>query len=163
MLGESTYALIAESKADLRIFDAMMPDHLKRVLHTSERRNVALFQILMEETGHIDKNRAIDMIAGFKTIGVADETGLWAHDPKFKGPEKAGGTDALTDVPFKIKHERPAWQEDYAIDFGEKVVESDMATGRFDEVNEEDVRVKPMKAFGLGQNYCHRTKNNYSR
>lgn len=167
--GKLTRESAALKYKDERIYDARVPEHLKKVLVTEETRNVCLFHRITEELDYVDKDLAIDMAEGFQTVGVHKKTGVWEVSPKKVHPKKAPTADFYSS--FKQGDGlgmKPSWMEDYSIDGVLDLILEDMKLGRLIEITEAELVAPPMLAFGLDQVtkirqiVDERTKSDYS-
>ena len=154
------------SYRDERIFDIVVPQHLLPVLTANGvSRNICLFQKLIEITNHVDKNLAIDIATGFRTIGHSPITGLWPPRDNSMAIEKP--VEDFYNTRIVVKKSVPTLEADI-LDHIIGEIEEDMKKGRYREITKEMLKVQPMVAFGVKQKnkirliIDERLKNSYS-
>lgn len=164
-----TKASSAHAYKDERIYGVTVPPHLLRVLVTEQTRNVCLFHRLIEELDYVDKDLALNMAQGYRTIGAHKVTGVWEVDETKCVPQKSPVEDFYCKTPLSGSlGGKPDWMEDYVIDAVRDAILEDQKLGRFIEVRREELVAPPMLAFGLDQTTKirqiadERTKNDYS-
>ena len=151
---------------DKRIFQITVPEHLKKVLSANGiQRNVCLFHKLVEITHHCDKDIALDIGRGFRTIGESPITGLWPlrdNSSKIKKEVKD-----FYEAEMVLKRHKPTLDGDI-LDHIIEEIETDIARGRYREIARDMLKVQPMLAFGVRQKekiriiIDERMKNSYS-
>ena len=138
---------------DERIFDVAVPAHVVKVLSSSATepkghpRNVCLFHKLIELMNHIDKDLALEMAQGFRTIGRGDVTGLW---PLREGGVPDHDVSDFFNTAIRFRQGSPGL-DDELLDFVISEIEADVKLGRYAEIRKEQLRCPFMTAFGVRQ------------
>ena len=125
----------------------MVPKHLIR---TQRNRNICLTHKLIEVYGHPDRDLALEIGGGFPSLGKQKPTGPWEGDES-RGQPKSDDPESFPNAGVKRGEKKPSWMLDEVTERVLELILEDIEKGRLDEIGFADLKVSPLKAFGIVQ------------
>ena len=132
--------------ADEKLYEDMVPDHLRSVLSSEQRRNAGMFKRMIEEMEWPDENLWRDIVGGFQSQGVYENGQGLSEDPKYK--EALGSLEDWLNKEIKLPACPPTFGTTDELQLLADTIDDELIqTEKIVEIEPEELLVNPARAF----------------